>query len=257
MIPGVLIWMAALLVANAAVVNGVWMLRHAPSAYLRGLERYDTPLWASLARGAYLLGVPVIAVALRAPGLRADTLGLPVVDALGWPADLAPAAADLAVTLGLAGLVFGAVWAGRVWFRRALAQPVVLALRRPASASMGPIALEALLLEAHWAFFRAGLLSLGLENATLALFAGPGLLGFEAWLNPATRAAHRDAEATLRCVPVAALAILSTWVFVATGSSVWCLAGHLVASTGWVVVEPAETGAEPRAVPTAIEPTVF
>ena len=260
MIPGVLVWMAVMLVAYAAAVNGVWMLRFASSPRLRGMGGFDTPQWAALGRGAYLLGVPVLAVALRAPGLRADALGLPLVDALGWPADAAQVGGDLVAALGLAGLVWGAVLAGHVWFRRTLDQTVVIERRRPTPASLGDIALDALLLEAHWAFFRAGLLSLGLENATLALFACVGLLGFEAWLNPAIRAAQGDSEAMLGRVPGAALAILSTWVFIATGSSVWCLAAHLVPAVGLATLEPVTASAEPRAVadaPAAIEPTVL
>jgi hypothetical protein len=261
---GVLAWITAALLLYAVVVNGLWLLRHGPRRYATWLDPIESSHAATLGRGLYLLGIPVLAVALRVPGLSAPVLGLPAPGVLDQPRDVLLQAIGRGSlwSLGLAAAVGAAVVAGDLWYRRSMARPARLTRGRLTPAGLGVLALGALCLEAHWAFFRAGLLSLGLQNQTLAVYLALALLGLEAWINPATRAALGDPEALAPRTRTAALAILSGSVFLATGSSLASLLAHVIAASAWmlagfaVIAADAQTVAAPAQGIDAIEPTV-
>lgn len=264
MVPGVLVWIIVSLLIYALVVNGVWMLRHAQALDTSGIAGLGSSGWAAGARGVYLLGIPILAVALRVPGLSAAALGLPPAGTLDQPtgALLLTLARGLATALALAAAVGVVVAGSELWFRWSQDEPGRMTSRRIGPAAFGYLLLGALCLEAHWAFFRAGPLSLGLQNETLAVYLGLGILGLEAWINPASRAALGDPEAMGGQARSAALAVLSMSVFLATGSSLACLAAHIAVATGWSLVgtqagEPEAPAANAGAgAIDAIEPTV-
>ncbi len=264
MVPGVLAWISASLLVYAVVVNGLWLLRHGRRGHAAWLDSSEASHVATVARGLYLLGIPVLAMALRAPGLSAPVLGLPVPGVLDQPRDALMRALGLGSlwALGLAVVVAAAVVGGDLWYRQSLGRPAGLVRGRLSAATLGYLALGALCLEAHWAFFRAGFLSLGLENRTLAVYLALALLGLEAWINPAARAALGDPDVLAPRSRTAALAILSMSVFLATGSSLACLLAHVVAASAWLLAGIAAATTEvPSTAPAAqgadaIEPTV-
>jgi len=300
MVPGLLVWLGVSLATYAVVLNAAWIVRHLSDAAIRSPGRFDDPRMNVSLRAAYWLGVPAAALALRVPGLRASNLGLPPVEAMGgpWFDRLAGFGPTLALALALAVFVLFVMLASHAWFERSRARAETTrseadppALRRqspapttPARPGLSPraghrevarvrvsrltpadwgwLALGALCLEAHWAFFRAGALSLGFDNATLGVFLALGLLGLEAWADPAARGAWHDGAALARHALGASLATLSALVFLVTGSFAACLAAHLVAGAGFALspatagnrdVEPATAGGDDLP---AIEPTV-
>lgn len=258
--PSLILWIIASLLLYAALTNGLWALEHLPAGRRRSLPAAlaDARLRA-LGLGLYWIGIPVLAVLSRAPGLRPSQMGLP--DRIA--ASALPATPEIfrtgVVVIGLAGLVVLGLLASRRWFDRCMASPRSWSWRRPGPADLGRVALLALALEIHWAFFRSGVLSLGLANPSAALYLALGLLALEGWSNPAQRAAALELEASRAQSATAALAVLSLLVFLATGSLAWCLAAHLAAGTALACVLTTEPVAAPApaADPLAgIEPTV-
>jgi hypothetical protein len=264
MVSGVLVWIIVSLLIYALVVNGVWMIRHAQALDTSGFAGFERSRWAAAARAMYLLGIPILAMALRVPGLSAAALGLPPAGTLDQASDVLLLTLTLALATALVlAVVVGVVVAGSdLWFRWSQDRPAQLASRRLTPFSFGTLALGALCLEAHWAFFRAGPLALGLQNETLAVYLGLGILGLEAWVNPAARAARGDPEAMGGHARSAALAVLSMSVFLATGSSLACLAAHIATATGWALagIPAVEAAAPPTPAGPgsleSIEPTV-
>lgn len=265
---GLLEWIVGSIALLAAMTNVRWALAHAHAPASRAPRWLVSREAAAVARGLYLFGIPVLAMALRIPGLHAGNLGIPTPESLdrGWRA--IGLDAGTLVTAGLwSAAAVATIAAGRWWLARGATVRPMLALRAPAAKRIGTLALAALLWEVHWAFVRAGALSIGLDNRTAAVFLGLGLLGIEAWVDPATRAAIHDEDAMARRSLTAVLAVLSAIVFLATGSSLACLLGHLLAGAALIVISPSDTtsvGALDPAPPAdaggpdigAIEPTV-
>ncbi len=255
----VLAWLAVSMMLYAAATNLAWAARS-------GTTPGWWPAWAASARAeavafaGYMLGVPVLAVWMRVPGLHAANLGLPMPDAppgsagdgIAWASVAAVAAGSVAAWAMVAG--------GRWWYHVHADGARRLAFRMPEPALAGHLALAALWQEAHWAFFRAGALSLGLGgHRTAGVFLALGLLGIEAWMNPATRAAIHDVDALAERARHASLAVLSALLFVLTGNTLACLAGHLItglalAACGLVALPEPDSAPPPEIG--VIEPTV-
>ncbi|RIL09439.1 hypothetical protein DCC79_11050 [bacterium] len=257
----VLAWIVVAMLLYALATNLMWAARHAARV------PWWWPSWANArhaeatAYGLYMLGIPVAAVLWRVPGLHAANLGLPMPDAAPMAATGAPGPwATAAMLASGAVATWGIVAGGRWWHAVATGGARAMTVRAPGPALVGHVALAALLHEAHWAFFRAGALSLGLGgHRTAGVFLGLGLLGIEAWMNPAARAAVHDEEALAVRARTASLAVLSALLFVLTGNTLVCLAAHLatglgLAASGLVTV-PEPEPASPTEIG-AIEPTV-
>jgi len=105
----------------------------------------------------------------------------------------------------------------------------------------GALALETCALEAHWAFFRAAVLTVGLSDTGAAVFVALGLLALEAWSDPRRRVAIRDPMAAHRLAVQGCAAIMSGLVFLATGSTPVCILAHLALRTGLLAAGVGET----------------
>ncbi|MFQ5460466.1 MAG: hypothetical protein ACE5EL_06695, partial [Anaerolineae bacterium] len=126
----------------------------------------------------------------------------------------------------------------------------------------GALALETGALEAHWAFFRAAVLTVGLSDTGAAVFIALGLLALEAWSDPRRRAAIRDPIAAHRLAVQGCAAIMSGLVFLATGSTPVCMVAHLALRSGLLTAGVGEVPMPLPALsgggeePTAVEATV-
>jgi hypothetical protein len=241
------VWVALLLAGRAIAAHHAWLYDHGlepPGAVARLRASANA---AAALRVAYLAGPLVLAVALRVGDAR--DLGL-----VRPPASFAPLIVGLTAAAAIAG--------SRLWFEH------VTDYRLPRSAPgkdtdyWGRVALQALALEAHWALFRAGTLSIGFAEMTLAVYLALGLLALEGWSDPARRLDLVDPEAAVGLARGAAFAIVSAVTFILTGSLAACILAHLAAAIplgyyGFLPL-PWRNEVEPRTVPEArsIEPTV-
>lgn len=231
-----LAWVFGTIVAYAVATNLDWAARGAARRH-----RWLAPA----ARAAFLLGIPTAALALRVVGPEALGIARPV--------SVRATAAVAAAAVATLALLTVSHW----WFERANGRRVAPERGALTVASVGALAIEAALLEAHWAFFRAGLLSLGTANLSLAVALAVALVGVEAWTSPWRRADLARPEGAQDLVPSAALCVLSGLVFFSTGSSVLGWGLHVAVLTGYRTVSPPTvpaTATESR--PVAVEPTV-
>ena len=250
-----LAWSILALLVYAFGTNLDWWLRGAASdsrlaaAWSQALS---PPARRRSLRLAYLLGLPLLALLLRVPSPA--QIGLPsppppgasvfdlgawqAAGALAWPIDL-----GLVIALGLT--TAGLVAAGHAWTLASQGQRARFEARLPDVAGLGPAALGALALEAHWALLRAGVVSLGLQNAGLTMGIALGLIGLCAWSNPSLRARASDPEALADSGQTAILGILSGLVFLETGSSLWSLTAHLMVALALVSLLPAAWRGQP------------
>jgi hypothetical protein len=248
-----LAWGLAALGARALAVNLPWVLGDAarpPIAPPGGLQAWRRRGEVALAaRACYLLGVPLGALALRVvpPALLGLTLPL---DARSWLF----ACATCVVTVGIVVAARADVGSPRRGSSEG-APP------RPRAALLGAVALDAVLIESHWAFFRAVGLAVGPPSVTLGAYIGVALLAIEAWLDPAQRTIWTAPEPARRAVVSAALAIQSTTVFLLTGSSLLALGTHLL-TAGTFTLRAAQHAPVPGAHPGGVvaprvDPTVI
>lgn len=222
-----LAWIAASLAAYAIATSLTWAISLEPGrfAMLPGWSRRRRvaahgPALSLLARVGYFLGIPALAIALRVGRPSHWGLALPPSN---WSIGVAAA-----VTVGTAALLL----AGRLWLDRCADRPIALSFAPPNRTIVGEAIFEGLLAEAHWAFFRAGTLAVGLSNTTFAVFLSLGLLALEAWSNPWLRASFDDVHAATRLSLPAALAVMSTVVFLVTGSAPACFVAHVCVALG-------------------------
>jgi hypothetical protein len=138
-----------------------------------------------------------------------------------------PAAIAEAVLLAIAVAALSLLI--RALLVRAAGQHLAWTWRRPSAYGLGALVLAALAAETHWAFFRAGALSIGLRNPVAAVYAALAILALEAWANPWRRTAMNDAWYAERLSRGASLAILSATTFLLTASTPLCFAAHLIA----------------------------
>jgi|GEM_PF-6283183 hypothetical protein len=224
------VWTLGSLALYAAVANTVWAIETAPSppSWLLGpLRVIRDSVVRNVASVAYLLGIPLLAVSLRVA--RPSYMGLAA------PSSWTSTIVALLFALGMLGLTIAA----HAQLQRANDRRVRLTLRMPRIEEIGGIALTALLLEAHWALFRAGALSVASRSATLAVYLSLALLAVEAWSNPRTRLEHQSPDALRRHSRTASLAVLSGTVFLVSGSSILSLMCHLLVATAIaIVLEP-------------------
>lgn len=246
-----LVWAVGSIALYAVVTNAAWVLLVEPraaSTWHRVRTWSSDPRIIAVGRGAYLLGVPVVALALRV--VRPEQVGLVM------PSSVVGVAVGLAVVVATLVVIVAA----EAQMARAHGLPWRLELRRPGIEQLGSLALGALLLEAHWALFRAGGLSVASRNWTLAVYLGLALLAVEAWSNPALRLAHRDPSGVSGQARTAAVAVMSGTVFLASGSSILSLIGHLLVGTAILALWPRETHSPEREGATrdtpSVEPTV-
>ena len=244
-------WVVGALAARALAANVRWALadlRGRP--YATGAPRvtWRQPHVVLSVRALYLLGLPVAALGLRVvpPAL----LGLTVPrDPRIWLGAVGLTAMTLAVVAGTSAL--HAHLAGR---------PVQVSRHGLPPSALGALALNVLFLEAHWAFFRAAGLSFGAPSVTMGAYFGVALLGIEAWSDPARRAAWTAPDAAPHAARGAALVILSTTVFLLSGSSVAAFVMHIAVGIALAAIGPetaaAPDGADGRRDRARVEPTV-
>ena len=219
-------WLAAALLDLAAQPGWDYLRAWAltwpgrPGAWRAALCRAPHARW--LAAGGWLvycLGIPYAALLL---GL-ADTRSLGLGGLVWWPRF------PLGATVGLVGVgALAGLWGrlGLVSYRRAARRRILLQEWRALRVPWGwvPALLQALCLEASWAFARGGAVrALGLYPGVFA-----GLLAtLTAWLaRPSRRARLADAEARSSELLVAALMVLSALVFLYAENLWLCLAIH-------------------------------
>ncbi|MFN2115834.1 MAG: hypothetical protein ACK2T6_08965 [Anaerolineae bacterium] len=224
-----LAWVVGSVVLYAAATNLAWAAevgdgRHSMLRRARMISR--DPRAVELLRAAYLLGVPVLALATRVA--HPTSLGLVI------PASLAASVAALAVVAATVIAIIGS----RSMLARALGWTWRAEAIVPPADQLARLALVALLLESHWAFFRAAGLSVAGANPTLAVYVALGLLAVEAWSNPALRVVHDGTLGAARQARTGALAVMSGTVFLITGSSISSLVGHLLVGVAVMALLP-------------------
>lgn len=211
-----LLWLVAWVGAYAVVTNVLWSIDHRPATAIEAaiVGVADDPGRALVARALLLSAPLILAAALR----------------LAEPAELGLVRPVSALSVG-AAVIIAAVTAGTlVVAHDRFVHAARLPPRAPAGlekALAGRLLLIALALELWWAFARGAVLVVGLANTVLAVFLALGLLGLQAWSNPARRAALLDPEACPAVSRGAALAVASAMVFLATGSLAACVAAHV------------------------------
>lgn len=244
-----LTWTILALLVYACGTNLDWWLRGVATES-RLATAWSSALAAPARRQAlrltYLLGMPLLALLLRVPSPA--QIGLPspppagtsVLDFGAWQAAGTRAwPVDVSLVIALSLATAGLIAAGHVWSMASQGRRARFELRRPILASLGTSALEALALEAHWALMRAGVVSIGLQNAGLTMGLALGLIGLCAWSNPSLRSRADDPDALVDSGQTAILGILSGLVFLETGSSLWALAGHLSVALATMSLLPA------------------
>jgi hypothetical protein len=240
-------WVALLLVLRALAAHQAWLYEHG-TPYPAWVERLRASSDAALLLPAlYLAGPLVLAAALRVGDAR--DLGL-----VRPPLSILPLVVPAVFAFAIA--------AARRWFDHVTG--FRRAPRRPGRDAdyWGRVLLNALTLEAHWAFFRAGTLSIGLADLSLAVYLSLGLLALEAWSDPARRSDLTEPEAAVDLARGAAFALMSGLTFILTGSLAACVVVHLAAAVplGWYGYLPLPAPAFGHPATTAehagIEPTV-
>lgn len=222
-----LLWIAVSLLLYALGSNMAWLARKLRVRPIRRLLRWWRdqrlrPLVHGALRLFYYLGVPYVALLRGVIGPRSVGL-LPVAweDAARWAVGIG----------GGALLLWGMIWWG---YARALPpRPMVtipqsLLERAQTRASLWGwplLLLDVLLLEAHWAFYRAGpLLLLGDWYSGVAL--GTVLVLLESYSHPAIRHGLRRPDQADDILLAAALIVVMAVVFLYTRSFWICLAVH-------------------------------
>ena len=185
-----LIWLVGSVTLYAIGNNIAWSLDQPGSPAGRWLQRP----WPGLARAAFFVGVPALALGLRVPS--ASDMGLPQQVSGGW-SDGGPLAWpwDLLVVLILAVLAAGLTVFGRVWRARAVGDTLSPEWSRLSTATLFALVERALLQESHWAFYRACLIASSLASRDLAVFLSLLVLALEAWSSPALRLAANPVRA--------------------------------------------------------------
>lgn len=242
------VWTLASVATYAIAVNVTWLLetRTGGPEWLEPLASFvRIPGLRLIAAVLFLLGVPLLAIALRV--VRPSRMGLVAPTSAS---DVAMAAAFMVLTAALLIVT-------RAWYEHSQGRGWRPTMRRPGVDGIGRVALLALILEAHWALYRAGALSVASRSAALAVYLSLALLAVEAWSHPRTRLAHETRSGAWRHARTAALAIASGTVFLVTGNSILSLIGHLLVASCWafVWVGPAEPERRSR-VHDSPEPTV-
>lgn len=208
-----LVWVVVALAVYAIAVNVYW-------AYpLDGAQRY-----VPIARIAYLVGLPVLALALRA--MQPAELGL------APPRSLVTAVAATGIAAGVAALVIGA----RRWYGRAAGEASTRSRWPITGLALAEIALDAFLRESHWAFVRAGALAATGPDLGRASVVAVVLLALEAWSDPSRRTAFRTARAAHGLTRGAALTIMSGMVFATSASSILAWGLHVPVAGVWRLV---------------------
>ena len=263
-----LIWTLVSIIIYA-IARNIDALEHEASAGDRGQARsgllawFRSPLGRMTLRYAFLFGIPFVAIMLRIPSYQ--DLGFPVENLdigseggflSGWKASAEGPSWSRSILLGFgtALLVSALVVANRLWLAAARGWAGRPQFRLPDSSRVLAELESSFLDEMHWAFYRAGILSIGLRNQGLAVFIALGFLALEAWSDPKTRKDFHKADASQAISQKAALALLSALVFLQTGSSLvawWAGLGTRLAVATLDLenapVEPAEP--EPPAKP--------
>ncbi len=223
-----LLWLAGSVLIYVLATNFSWLLRQllhrvhwsGCAIYLFGFTRF-----------VYYVGIPY--AALLRGGVTLAALGVtpvPTRDRLGQGG---------LVTAGMLLLIGLVVW----HYRRAVSRlaletevstsEVVEQLNQPWGWFL--VLLRVIYQEVHWAFYRA-LPVLILDDPYLGSFLGLALVLCEAYANPRIRELLRVAVGAELLLLSACFAVVSTLLFVLTGTS-WLGAGiHLLATIGWMLL---------------------
>ncbi|MFI0608080.1 MAG: hypothetical protein ACH37Z_09375 [Anaerolineae bacterium] len=218
-----LLWLVGSVALYAVSSNIAWSLDQRDAPARSWLRRP----WTDLARAAFCVGVPALALSLRIPA--AADMGLPNRAGgvwsdggpLTWPWDLVMVLSFAMATAGLA--VFG-----RVWRARAVGDALSPQHSPLSTSTIIGLAERALLQESHWAFYRACLIASSLASRDLAVFLSLVVLALEAWSAPGLRLAYEPVRAAERFSQQLILATLSATLFLATGSSLWAFLGQFI-----------------------------
>jgi hypothetical protein len=242
-------WALAAVCLRAVAANALWLARgNGPdgrwnSAMARMVLWLAEPRFTTALRLGFFLGVPVAALAARVVTPR--QLGLAAPRPLG----------SAALALGLGAAATALVWGSAEWLRPDGAR------RARTSAQLLPLVQrvlgDSLLRETHWAFLRACLLTLGSANPTANVAAAVGLAAAEAWADPARRARMTEPGPSGASSQVAAMAIVSAYAFLATGSSFLAWAIQVAMGTVLARFYRAEADRPESPAPTVTEPTVI
>lgn len=228
--PTLLYWVGASLLACVLITNLAWHLRSRVS-----LPPAARDALVEVARFLFYLGIPYLALGgWPLPPLSGllsmEELGLAGVQPR-WPATRWLSTAGTGIWLGLgAFLLLLLAW------RNARRGSVRLSF---APRPWWALLIDGLYLEAHWAFYRAGL-AVALGDLYTGIFAGLGLVALEAVLDPFWRAGWRGERTAAGRWLRTALAIVSALLFLLTHSLWVCLAVHWVLEpTFWRIGRPA------------------
>lgn len=244
-----LVWVAATSAAFATIAHLAWRDPYGPSdgavGWLAALERH--PGRVRLAR----------AVGLAVPLTLAAWLRVAEPAELGLVAPTGPRGLAAAVALTVAA--FFLIAAGATSFARATGTTPP---ERTTNVSLrwgSALLLEAVGLEAYWAFVRGSVLAVGLASGTAAVFISLGILALQGWADPTNRAAFVDPQGAGPLAIRAMKAVASAAVFMASGSLFACWALHCGLSLALCVtgVQPEDDSfAAPAGAPPALEPTI-
>ena len=234
-----LVWTVASLAIFALAANLDWLLRSsAPGSGSDGWSQarrtLSNPGFRTGLLTAYMAGIPMLALLLRVPTPKEFGLPgppeLPRSEYSAWQWPEAPNSYRLdnlwivAICVSICLLLFVA---NRLWLDASLGRLHGLRYRKVSRESLVALLFFAILFEAHWALFRAGTLSVGLENRTLSLLLALGFLALEAWSSPANRHRFDPLVPADRASTLGLFALLSTSVFYFTGNSVLSFLAHL------------------------------
>jgi hypothetical protein len=221
-----LLWLAGSILLYLVSTNLAWAVR----PFTRRVRWSPTSgVVVGVARFAYHVGMPY--AALLSGVVTLESLGLIT---LADPEVANAAVIVTAATLVLVGLIG---WQ----YRRQVAALVTATVVRPAEGGeggtrklgWGGVLFSVVTQETHWAFYRA-LAVLIVNDPYVGSFGGLGLILLEAYTAPQTRGRLRYPVQAEFLVLNAIFAVLSTVLFVLTGTS-WLAAGaHLTAAFGWL-----------------------
>lgn len=251
-----LIWLTLSVGLYALACNLAWAWHRQAAGWQAALLRPPVP---QVARVAYLLGLPALALQRKVPGIAVG-MGLATEPGgdLSLTGRLHPAE-SLLIVLGLAA-GGAAIWGfGRVWHGRARGEVLEAGSRRLSVRQLLGLAEAALLQESHWAFYRAGVLASGLVSLDLAVFLSLLVLALEAWSSPALRLGAHRVETAEHLGQNLALAALSATAYLCTGAFLWSLLSQwlmmlLLSATG-TYLEPPTAEASDRPATAALRPS--
>lgn len=217
-----LAWLAGSVLLYVSTTNIAWLVR--PKSRPAVLD-----LLISVVRFAFYVGIPY--VALLGGVVTPGSLGLIAAPEREAPYRGALAAAGTVVLMAL-------IW----WYYRRQTiswDAANLPPRWVLGRSWGWVLLLVIVLyqQIHWAFYRA-LPFLILEDRYIGGFLGLGVALLEAYANPRVRHDLDNPAQAEFLLGSAGFAVITTVLFVSTGTS-WLGAGaHLVAATGWLLLLP-------------------